>query len=108
MIVDAEKVSREADGPKESDSTKKSASRWKGDRPWVRLGGPCQEAGREPLRSQVLLSVTLHYDNTQEFDVRRDEVLLSMSKTPSDDILESLCKLRIREFAQLKTVLELC
>ena len=37
-----------------------------------------------------------------------DEVLLSMSKISSDDILESLYKLRIRESAQLKTVLELC
>ena len=44
--------------------------------------------------------------NIQEFDTRRDEVLLSMSKIPSDDILESLYKLRIRESAQLKTVLE--
>ena len=30
-----------------------------------------------------------------------------MTKIPPDDVLESLCKLRIREFAQLKTVLEL-
>ena len=50
-----------------------------------------------------LNSVTLH----QEFDTRWDEVLLSMSKIPSDEILESLCKLRIRESDQLKTVLEL-
>ena len=54
-----------------------------------------------------LFSVTLHDDNTQEFGTRWDEVLLSMSKIPSDDILESLYKLRIRESAQLKTVLEL-
>ena len=33
--------------------------------------------------------------------------LLSMSKIPSDDVLESLYKLRIRESAQPKTVLEL-
>ena len=32
---------------------------------------------------------------------------MSLSKIPSDDILESLCKSRIRESAQLKTVLEL-
>ena len=32
---------------------------------------------------------------------------LSMSKIPSDEILESLYKLRIRESDQLKTVLEL-
>ena len=31
----------------------------------------------------------------------------SISKIPSDDILESLYKLRRREFDQLKTVLEL-
>ena len=54
-----------------------------------------------------LFSVTLHDDNIQEFDARWDEVLLSMSKIPSDDILESLYNLRIRESAQLKTVLEL-
>ena len=34
-------------------------------------------------------------------------ILLSMSKIPSDDILASLYKLRIRESPQLKTVLEL-
>ena len=36
-----------------------------------------------------------------------DEVALSMSKFPSDDILESLYKLRVRESAQLKTLLDL-
>ena len=54
-----------------------------------------------------LFSVALHDDNVQEFDTRWDEVQLSMSKIPSDVVLESLYKLRIREFAQLKTVLEL-
>ena len=42
-------------------------------------------------------SVTLRDDNVQEFDARWDEVLLSMSKIPSDDVLESLYNLRIRE-----------
>ena len=42
-------------------------------------------------------SVTLHDDNIQEFDTRWDEVLLCVTKIPSDEILESLCKLRIRE-----------
>ena len=55
-----------------------------------------------------LFSVTLHDDNIQEFDKGWDEVLLSMSKIPSDDVLESLYKLRIRESEQLKTVLEVC
>ena len=54
-----------------------------------------------------LFSVILHDDNVQEFDTRWDEVLLSMSKIPSDDVLESLYKLRIRESVQLKTVLEM-
>ena len=52
-------------------------------------------------------SVTLRDANIQEFDTRWDEVLLSMSKIPSDDILESLYKLGMRESAQLKTVFEL-
>ena len=51
--------------------------------------------------------VTIHDDNIQEFDTRWEEVLLSMSKIPSDDVSESLHKLRIRESAQLKTVFEL-
>ena len=45
-------------------------------------------------------SITLH--NVQDFDTRCDENLLSMTKIPSDDFLESLYKLRIREFDQLK------
>ena len=59
------------------------------------------------LDSAVSFSVTLRDDNIQEFDTRWDEVIMSMSKIPSDDILESLYKLGIRESAQLKTVLEL-
>ena len=43
----------------------------------------------------------------RNFDTRWDEVLLSLSKIPSDEILESLYKLRIRESDQLKTVLGL-
>ena len=54
-----------------------------------------------------LFSVTLRDDKVQEFDTRWDEVLLSMSKIPSDDVLESLYKLKIRDSDQLKTVLEL-
>ena len=54
-----------------------------------------------------LFSVTLSGDDIQEFDARWDEVLLSMSNFPSDEILESLDKLRIRESDQLKKVLEL-
>ena len=54
-----------------------------------------------------LFSITLRDDIVQEFDTRWDEVLLSMSKIPSDDILENLYKMRIRESDQLKTLLEL-
>ena len=59
------------------------------------------------LDSAELFSVTLHDDNIQEVDTRCDEVLLSLSKIPSEYVLESLHKLRIRESARLKTVLEL-
>ena len=54
-----------------------------------------------------LFSVALHDDNIQEFDSGWDEVLLSMSKIPSDGILESLYKRRIRESAPRKTAWEL-
>ena len=53
------------------------------------------------------LQVALRNDDFQEFDTRWDEILLSMTKFPPDDILESLYKLRIRESDQLKTALEL-
>ena len=54
-----------------------------------------------------LFSVTLRDDNVQEFDTIWDEILISMTKIPPDDILESLYKMRICESDQLKTVLEL-
>ena len=54
-----------------------------------------------------LLSVTLHDYNIQEFDTRWDEVLLSMSKFHPMISWKVCTKLRIRESAQLKTVLEL-
>ena len=54
-----------------------------------------------------LCSTTLRHDNVQEFDARWDEVLLSTTKIPSDEILERLYKLKIRESVQLKIVLEL-
>ena len=54
-----------------------------------------------------LFTVVLRNDDIQEFDSKWDGILLSMTKIPPDDILESLCKLRIRESEKLKTVLEL-
>ena len=38
-----------------------------------------------------LFSVTLRNDNVQEFDTRWDEILLSMTKIPTDDVLEKVC-----------------
>ena len=52
-----------------------------------------------------LFTVTLRNDDVQKFDTRWNEILLS--KIPSDDILESLYKLRLRESDHLKTVMEL-
>ena len=49
--------------------------------------------------------VTLRDDNVQEFETRWDEILVSMTKVPSDDILESLYRSRTRESEQFETVL---
>ena len=54
-----------------------------------------------------LLTIVLRNDDIQEFDSKWDEILLSVTKIPSDDILVGLYKLRIRESEKLKTVLEL-
>ena len=54
-----------------------------------------------------LFTVVLRNDDIQEFDSKWDGILLSMTKIPSEDILEGLYKLRIRESEKLKTVLEL-
>ena len=53
-----------------------------------------------------LFTVVLRNDDIQEFDSKWDEILLSMTQIPSDEILESLYKLRIPESEKLKTVLE--
>ena len=54
-----------------------------------------------------LFIIVLRNDNIQEFDSKWDGTLLSMTQIPSDDILEGLYKLRLRESEKLKTVLEL-
>ena len=54
-----------------------------------------------------LLTIVHRNDDIQEFDSKCDEILLSMTQIPSDDILEGLYTLRMRESEQLKTVLEL-
>ena len=54
-----------------------------------------------------LFTFVLRNDDIQEFNSKSDEILLSMTQIPSDDVLESLYKLRMRESEKLKTVLEL-
>ena len=54
-----------------------------------------------------LFTIFLRNDDVQEFDSKWDGILLSMTKIPSDDILEGLYKVRTRESEKLKTVLEL-
>ena len=54
-----------------------------------------------------LFTISLRNDDIQEFDSKWDGILFSMMKIPSDDILEGLYKLRIRESEKLKTVLDL-
>ena len=54
-----------------------------------------------------LITFVLRNYYIQEFDSKWDGILLSMTKIPPDDILESLYKLRTRKSKKLKTVLEL-
>ena len=54
-----------------------------------------------------LFTIAVRNDDIQEFDSKWDGILLSMTKIPSDDILEGLYKLRTRESEKLKTLLEL-
>ena len=54
-----------------------------------------------------LFTNALRNDDIQEFDSKWDGILLSMTIIPSDNILEGLYKLRIRESEKLKTVVEL-
>ena len=44
-----------------------------------------------------LFTITLRNDDVQELDTRWCEMLLSMTKIPPNDVLESLYKLRVRE-----------
>ena len=50
-----------------------------------------------------LFTIGLRNDDIQEFDSKWDGMLLSMTKIESDDILEGLYKLRIREWVTSKT-----
>ena len=59
------------------------------------------------LNYSDLFCISLLGDGAQSFDTRWDEVLLSIHQVPSDDILESLYKMRTRGSDQLKIVLAL-
>ena len=76
-------IDREADGPVESGSTKKPASGGKMVAPRC-VSQPCQRAGEKPESHKRMLMCSY------------------LLKNPSDDVLESLCKLRIRESPQLR------
>ena len=54
-----------------------------------------------------LFTVVLRNEDIQKFDAKWDEIPLSKTQIPSDDISESSYKLRIRESGKLRTVLEL-
>ena len=54
-----------------------------------------------------LFTAALQNDSIQEFDAKWDEILLSMTKIPLADVLESFYKWRIRVSDKRKTVLEL-
>ena len=54
-----------------------------------------------------LVSMTLQNDDVQDFDVRWDHALLSVSEMPLDPILEGLYKSKLQNSAQLHTVLAL-
>ena len=54
-----------------------------------------------------LFTSSLRHDDSQEFDSKWDGILLSLTKTPPDDILEGSYKFWIRESEKLKTVLDL-
>ena len=54
-----------------------------------------------------LFRIRLHNDDGQDFDVRWDQALLSVSEMPSDVILEGLHRPKLQDSVQLQTVLAL-
>ena len=54
-----------------------------------------------------LFNVSLQNDDVQDFDVRWDHALLSVSEMPSDMILEGLYKSKLQNSVQFQTVLAL-
>ena len=56
----------------------------------------------------TLFTISLQNDDVQDFDVRWDQALFSVSKMPSDVILEGLHKSQLQNSFQLQTVMALC
>ena len=123
MIVDTEKVLREADGSVELVVVRPHAD-GKVFAPGCasKPDGESREEPEEHKRYEYfrvtgaidsvenyadLFTIGLRNDDIQEFDSKWDGILLSVMKIPPDDILEGLYKFRIRESEKLKTVLEL-
>ena len=50
-----------------------------------------------------LMSVTLREDDVPGFDIKWDEILLTVWDTPKDDILERMYRQKIRDSEKLKT-----
>ena len=62
----------------------------------------------EPLKQykdSTLFAVSLQNDDFQDFDVRWDHALLSVSEIPSDMILEGLYKSKLEDSVQLQIVM---
>ena len=101
------RVSLEEQKAQKRPKKKRPFPSWKTDRlPDLRvLLGHCSQCPSVDYAD--LFSIVLRNGDIQEFDSKWDGILLSMTKIPSDDILESLYKLRVRESEKLKAVLEL-
>ena len=102
VIVDTEKVLRGADGFVELVVVRPHTD-GKVFAPGC-ASKPDGESREEPKNTSVFRELCRPIYNCSS---KWDGILLSMTKIPSDDILEGLYKLRIRESDKLKTVLEL-
>ena len=66
---------------------------------YFRATGACEAVQRLP----TLFALSLLNDDVQDFDVRWDHALLSVSEMPSDMILEGLYKSKLETSVQLQT-----
>ena len=54
------------------------------------------------------VNISLRGDDVQGFETKLVEILLSMMKTPKDDILESICKNKTHRFGTIEDHLLHC